>query len=248
MQNLDSTYAKPFLSIPAQIQRLRSRGMDCGSDDLAAATLERYGYYRLSGYWHPYRRFQPAPIPALNNEDRENRLDTFRAGTDLAQVVAIYEFDQELRNRLSALLSQVEISLRFFIGHRLGTTDPFAHRKPEVLGARRLARRCDEMESMGREDQGIRRRPACGRASVIVLIVGWVCTFLGMAQNTVVLQSVGKAAFWVSLLLSLGLAICSLVKRERRGWAITALCLIVAIPAIAFIVGLLVLAIYAAAL
>lgn len=139
MQNLDSTYAKPFLSIPAQIQRLRTRGMDCGSDDFAAAMLERYGYYRLSGYWHPYRQFHPAPAPALNNEGRENRLDTFRTGTNLAHVVEIYDFDQELRTRLSALLSQLEITLRFFIGHRLGTTDLFAHRKPDILGALRPA-------------------------------------------------------------------------------------------------------------
>lgn len=139
MQNLDSSYAKPFLSIPAQIRRLRTRGMDCGSDEFAAAVLERYGYYRLSGYWHPYRQFQPAPAPALNDEGRENRLDTFRPGAKLAQVVSIYDFDQQLRTRLSALLSQLEISLRFFIGHRLGAIDLFAHRKPEVLGALRPA-------------------------------------------------------------------------------------------------------------
>ena len=137
MQNLDSSYAKPFLSIPAQIRRLRARGMDCGSNEFAAAVLERYGYYRLSGYWHPYREFQPAPVPTLNDEGRENRLDTFRSGAKLEQVVSIYDFDQELRTRLSALLSQLEISLRFFIGHRLGAIDLFAHRKPEVLGALR---------------------------------------------------------------------------------------------------------------
>lgn len=137
MQNPDSSYAKPFLSIPAQIRRLRARGMDCGSNEFAAAVLERYGYYRLSGYWHPYRRFQPAPAPALDVEGRENRLDTFRPGTELEQVVSVYDFDQELRSRLSALLSQLEISLRFFIGHRLGAIDLFAHRKPEVLGALR---------------------------------------------------------------------------------------------------------------
>ena len=81
MQNPDSSYAKPFLSIPAQIRRLRTRGMDCGSDEFAAAMLERYGYYRLSGYWHPYRQFRPAPAPALDAEGRERRLDTFRPGT-----------------------------------------------------------------------------------------------------------------------------------------------------------------------
>ncbi|MFJ2617701.1 Abi family protein [Glutamicibacter sp. NPDC087344] len=113
--------------------------MACGSDEFAAAVLERYGYYRLSGYWHTYRQFQPAPAPALNEEGRENRLDTFRPGAKLDQVVSIYDFDQELRTRLSTLLSRLEISLRFFIGHRLGAIDLFAHRKPEVLGTLRPA-------------------------------------------------------------------------------------------------------------
>ena len=55
MMNPDSTYTKPFLTLPEQIRRLRERGMDCGSEGYASSVLERYGYYRLSGYWHPYR-------------------------------------------------------------------------------------------------------------------------------------------------------------------------------------------------
>ncbi|WP_454301992.1 hypothetical protein [Salana multivorans] len=54
MSTPDGAYAKPFLTIPEQIRRLRGRGMDCGADEFASGVLERYGYYRLSGYWHLY--------------------------------------------------------------------------------------------------------------------------------------------------------------------------------------------------
>ena len=63
MTNPDSTYAKPFLTLPEQIRRLRERGMDCGSEDYTSSVLERYGYYRLSGCWHPYRDRPDLPAP-----------------------------------------------------------------------------------------------------------------------------------------------------------------------------------------
>lgn len=137
MTTPDSTYAKPFLSIPEQIRRLRGRGMDCGSDAYAASVLERYGYYRLSGYWHLYRERPSDPKDRFDQENREVRLDTFVPGTKLSHVVTMYEFDQELRSRLSDVLSTVEISIRFFLGHRLGKANAFAHRNPELLGATR---------------------------------------------------------------------------------------------------------------
>ncbi|PID53292.1 MAG: hypothetical protein CSA58_06245 [Micrococcales bacterium] len=28
--------------------------MNCGTDDYSSGVLERYGYHRLSGYWHLY--------------------------------------------------------------------------------------------------------------------------------------------------------------------------------------------------
>jgi len=131
----DSTYAKPFLTVPEQIRRLRERGMDCGTDNFATSVLERYGYYRLSGYWHLYRARPTFPAPEFDDDGREIRLDRFVHGTNLAHVVALYDFDHELRTRLSDALSLIEVSLRFFVGHRLGRDDRFSHRKPEVLGA-----------------------------------------------------------------------------------------------------------------
>ncbi|MDN5599538.1 MAG: Abi family protein [Brachybacterium sp.] len=137
MTTPNSTYTKPFLTVPEQIRRLRGRGMDCGDDAYAAEVLQRYGYYRLSGYWHLYRDRPAPPAPRFDDEGREIRLDTFVAGTCLAHVVSLYEFDHELRMRLGDVLSTVETAFRFFIGHRLGRVDAFAHRHPWALGATR---------------------------------------------------------------------------------------------------------------
>lgn len=137
MSTLDSTYAKPFLTIPEQIRLLRDRGMDCGGEPFASGVLERYGYYRLSGYWHLHRARPKPPAAQFNEDGREIRLDAFLPGTSLERVVALYEFDHELRTRLGHVLSMVETAFRFHIGHRLGREDPFAHRRPERLGALR---------------------------------------------------------------------------------------------------------------
>ncbi|MGH3976191.1 MAG: Abi family protein [Pseudonocardiaceae bacterium] len=135
MTSPDSTYAKPFLTIPEQARRLRERGMDCGTDAFAFSVLERYGYYRLSGYWHLHRARPVPPHPQFDDDGREIRLDSFVDGTTLAHVVSLYDFDHELRTRLSDVLSAIETALRFFVGHRLGRADQFAHRKPETLDA-----------------------------------------------------------------------------------------------------------------
>lgn len=135
MTSLDSTYAKPFLTVPEQARRLRERGMDCGTASFASGVLERYGYYRLSGYWHLYRARPTPPEPRFDDDGREIRLDSFVDGTSLSHVVALYDFDHELRTRLNDILSSIETSFRFFIGHRLGRAGTFAHRCPETLGA-----------------------------------------------------------------------------------------------------------------
>ncbi|WP_269471454.1 Abi family protein [Actinomyces slackii] len=62
-------------------------------------------------------------------------MDTFLPDTRLAQVVSVYEFDHELRNRVGSILSIIETAFRFFIGHRLGMINTFAHREPYILGA-----------------------------------------------------------------------------------------------------------------
>ncbi|MDR7293993.1 hypothetical protein HMPREF3160_06910 [Arthrobacter sp. HMSC06H05] len=87
MTDPHSTYAKPFLIVPEQVRRLRERGMDCGDDAYAAQILERYGYYRLSGYRHIYRDRPVPPAWQFSDDGREIRLDTFAPGTSLAHVL-----------------------------------------------------------------------------------------------------------------------------------------------------------------
>lgn len=134
MTSTNSTYAKPFLTIPEQINRLRERGMECGTDAYASSVLVRYGYYRLSGYWHLFRAAPELPERRFDDDGREVRLDTFVPGTRLDRVVALYEFDHTLRSRLGDVLSMIEAAFRFFIGHRLGRIGAFAHRDPRALG------------------------------------------------------------------------------------------------------------------
>jgi len=96
----NSTYEKPFLTVPEQIRRLQERGMECGTNAYASSVLARYGYYRLSGYWHLSRATPKPPERRFDDDGREVRLDVFVPGTRLDRVVALYEFDHVLRSRL----------------------------------------------------------------------------------------------------------------------------------------------------
>ena len=49
-------YDKPYKSVAEQIALLLSRGMTIAGIPAATTYLERMGYYRLSGYWYPFRK------------------------------------------------------------------------------------------------------------------------------------------------------------------------------------------------
>ncbi|MDZ8275371.1 Abi family protein [Microbacterium aquimaris] len=123
----DSSYAKPFKTVREQVALLASRGMDVGDRDDAEALLKRIGYYRLSGYWYPYRERE---VDGQGNAVVQSNL---RAGTTLEHVRAIYDFDREIRAALFDALEAVEVAIRFQVGHTLGRRDIFAHRKPSAL-------------------------------------------------------------------------------------------------------------------
>lgn len=48
---------KPSTTMAEQVARLSQRGMVFGAQD-PRQWLSSVGYYRLSGYWYPYRRFE----------------------------------------------------------------------------------------------------------------------------------------------------------------------------------------------
>lgn len=110
---------KPWLSIDDQIQRLTDRGMLIKDQAQAKHALTVVGYYRLSGYWYPYRE----PDPTTHG----HRLDDFVEGTDFAEVQALYEFDCMLKNLLLRGIERVEVAFRSRIGHLVGEWGPLAH-------------------------------------------------------------------------------------------------------------------------
>jgi abortive infection bacteriophage resistance protein len=112
-------YSKPYLPVPDQLTLIKSRGMTITDDALAQSYLEKIGYYRLSGYWYPYRQSRTS-----NN---------FQNGTKFSEVVDLYVFDKKLRLLMMDVIERVEIALRVQITLQLGKYGPHAHRDANVL-------------------------------------------------------------------------------------------------------------------
>ena len=91
-------YEKPPLSIGEQIKRLQERGMTITNISLARKYLTHISYYRLAGYWWPMYA------------DKETH--QFKSNSQFDDVIALYNFDHELRMLLFDVIEKIEISLR----------------------------------------------------------------------------------------------------------------------------------------
>ncbi len=140
---------KAYKSYDQQVQTLAARGMDMGDRQAAMAVLRRVNYYRLSGYWYPFRQQTPT-----------GRQDDFYPGTSFSDVVALYEFDARLRAAAFAAMAPLELAIRSLLGHELGQIDPCAHLDPSLLGPTasrgdqysRWVQRFEEELNQSRED------------------------------------------------------------------------------------------------
>lgn len=119
-------YTKPYLTLDQQVALLQGRGMGIQDVPKAKHYLQRLGYYRLSGYWYPFRQSQisTAGITVL---------DAFRDGTEFRHAVDLYVFDKKLRLLMMDALERIEVAIRVDISSVLGAHDTFAHRKPNLL-------------------------------------------------------------------------------------------------------------------
>ena len=113
---------KAYKSYAEQVEILRARGMEVDDRDAALDVLRRVNYYRLSGYWYPFRQLVAG-----------NRIDKFYDGTAFSDVVALYEFDERLRAATFEALAPVELAVRAMLGHELGRIDPCVHLEPSQL-------------------------------------------------------------------------------------------------------------------
>lgn len=123
-------YLKPYRDIPSSLTLLGLRGMEFTDPEFAQKRLSRIGYYRLSAYWYPFRRFCAAPSDPGKPEKTQERIrcDRFEDGTEFDQVMAFYLFDKQLRLLISDALERIEIGIRAAIVEVLGALGPHAHR------------------------------------------------------------------------------------------------------------------------
>jgi abortive infection bacteriophage resistance protein len=95
--------------------------MGISDDALAQTYLNRIGYYRLSGYWYPFRESTGAGAEVAVG-------DNFRPGTKFSEVVELYVFDKKLRLLMLDVIERIEIAFRVQITLELGKLGPHAHR------------------------------------------------------------------------------------------------------------------------
>lgn len=101
---------KPWLSFADQINLLESRGMIFADKQQAEWDLARMGYYRLSGYFYPFRQHLAAG----------GRSDCFVAGTRFDDVLALYQFDNAIKLLALEAIQYIEIAMRTQIAYTLG--------------------------------------------------------------------------------------------------------------------------------
>jgi abortive infection bacteriophage resistance protein len=105
-------YDKPPLTLQEQADLLLSRGMK-GDRVVMMDRLAVVNYYRLSGYWHPFR-----------NPD-----STFRANTTFDAVWQRYAFDRHLRLIVMDAVERIEVAVRTQLAYHLvhQSGNPFAY-------------------------------------------------------------------------------------------------------------------------
>ncbi len=91
-------FEKIAIPINLQIEKLKKRGLQIETLDNAAHYLSHISYYRLAGYWWTMQI------------DKENHI--FKPNSRFVDVIALYNFDRELRLLLFDVIEKIEISLR----------------------------------------------------------------------------------------------------------------------------------------
>ena len=96
-------YTKKPLGIQDQITRLKSLGLVISDDAFAEKVLGEVSYFRFASYLRP-----------LEADKRSHR---FKSNSTFENAVALYEFDNSLRQLLFAAIQRIEIALRSKIIH-----------------------------------------------------------------------------------------------------------------------------------
>ena len=101
-------YTKPAKTLEEQADLLLSRGM-IADRDLLIQRLESVNYYRLSGYWYPFR---------INHQNF--RYDYFERDTHFDTIWKIYVFDRQLRVLVMDAIERIEVAVRTKLAYHHG--------------------------------------------------------------------------------------------------------------------------------
>ncbi len=105
-------FSKNPFTFKEQIAQLQERGLQIANPVLAEKYLSNISYYRLGEYWY------------VMQSDKENHI--FKPNSKFMDVVALYNFDAELRLLLFDVIEKIEISLRTkLIYHLSHEIDPW---------------------------------------------------------------------------------------------------------------------------
>lgn len=92
------TYTKQPISIADQMAMLKRRGLLFDDEQKAVECLKIISYFRLANYWKPME------------SDKVNHV--FKPKSRFENVVALYNFDKELRTLIFSAIQSIEIALR----------------------------------------------------------------------------------------------------------------------------------------
>lgn len=91
-------FTKSAKTIQQQLELLQERGLQISKPKQAEKYLQNISYYRLGEYWY------------VMQSDKENHI--FKPNSKFEDVIALYNFDAELRILLFDVIEKIEISLR----------------------------------------------------------------------------------------------------------------------------------------
>lgn len=108
------TYNKSALTFEQQLEHLIDRGLIVKNPQRAIKQLTSISYYRLSAYWHPFRK----------RNHKGEIASAFTSNASFDEAIRLYEFDRKLRLLVLDAIERVEVSIRtkitYHIGHKYG--------------------------------------------------------------------------------------------------------------------------------
>lgn len=124
---MPSSFSKPSLTFAQQIAHLQSHGLQIPDPTLAEYWLRHVSYYRLSAYWLYFEHPKGTPGPR------------FKTGTTFDDVIALYDFDRNLRRLVMRGTEHVEVALRASWAYELAqlASGPHSYLKPSLYRDKR---------------------------------------------------------------------------------------------------------------